>query len=198
VAVAPDQPTPPAELSLTVHQLTVTLLDVAPPVWRRLLVPSAVPLSALHGIVQIAMGWTGIHLHEWEIAGVTYGSPSEEDWGEELVDETTAFLGELAPADTSFVYRYDFGDGWEHLIEVDAVERYDARTPPVSCIGGARSCPPEDCGGPMGYEHLLDALADPADSEHEEMTLWVGDSLDPEAFDVSQVNAHLEAFWRND
>jgi hypothetical protein len=194
----PDLPSPAPPLSLTVHQLTVTLLDVSPPVWRRLLVPSAVPLSALHGIVQIALGWSGIHLHEWDLGGIIYGSPAEEDWGEGLVDETAAILGQLAPADTAMTYRYDFGDGWEHLIEVDAVEPYDARTPPVLCIAGARACPPEDCGGPSGYEHLLDALADPADSEHEEMKLIYGDLIDPEEFDRNQVNAHLEAFWRND
>jgi hypothetical protein len=30
------------------------------------------------------------------------------------------------------------------------------------------------------------------------MKLLYGDLIDPEAFDQHQVNAHLEAFWRND
>jgi hypothetical protein len=190
-------PLSPTSLSLTVHELTVTLLDVTPPVWRRLVVPSAVTLSALHRVVQIAMGWTDSHLHEWEVDGVTYAPPEEERWGEELADEAQAVLGDVAPLDTSLMYRYDFGDGWEHLVAVDAVDPYDARTPPLLCLAGARSCPPEDCGGPAGYEHLLDALADPADPEHEELTLLYGDSLDPEDFDRLQVNANLEAFWRS-
>ncbi|MBO0748502.1 MAG: plasmid pRiA4b ORF-3 family protein [Acidimicrobiaceae bacterium] len=187
----------PNPSSLTVHRLRVTLLDVSPPVWRTFVVPSALPLSTLHGIVQIVMGWTNSHLHEWEVGGVIYASPEEEDWGEEAADETQALLGEVAPDDGSLLYRYDFGDGWEHLVAVDAVEAYDARTPPLACTGGARACPPEDCGGPSGYEHLLDALADPADPEHDEMTLLYGDSIDPEAFDLTRVNAALEAFVRD-
>jgi hypothetical protein len=190
-------PTPsPTPGALSVHHLTVTLLDVTPPVWRRLVVPSAVALSTLHAIVQIAMGWEDAHLHEWEVGEVTYGSPEEERWGEDLADESQAILGEVAPLDASLTYRYDFGDGWEHLVTVEAVEPYDARTPPVVCVAGARACPPEDSGGPFGYEHLLDALADPADPEHEEMQRWVGDSLDPDRFDRVAVNAALEAFWR--
>jgi Plasmid pRiA4b ORF-3-like protein len=36
------------------------------------------------------------------------------------------------------------------------------------------ACPPEDCGGVWGYEHLREVLADPADEEHEEMLQWLG------------------------
>lgn len=187
----------PKPSSLTVHRLRVTLLDVTPPIWRTFVVPSALPLSTLHGIVQIVMGWTNSHLHEWEVGGVVYASPEEEDWGEEVSDETQVLLGEVAPEDSSLLYRYDFGDGWEHLVTVDAVEPYDARTPPLACTGGARAAPPEDCGGPVGYEHLLDALADPADPEHEELTLLYGDWIDPEAFDLTAVNTALEAFVRD-
>jgi hypothetical protein len=187
----------PTSTSLTVHTLLVNLLDVTPPVWRRLVVPSALPLSTIHRIVQIAMGWQNVHLHEWEVGEVTYGPPDEEDWGENLADEAATLLGDVAPVDTSLMYRYDFGDGWEHLVVVEAIDPYDARVAPLQCLGGARGCPPEDCGGPMGYEHLLDALADPADPEHEELTEIYGDSIDPEAFDRQRVNATLEMFWRS-
>jgi Plasmid pRiA4b ORF-3-like protein len=187
----------PTSESLTVHTLLVTLLDVTPPVWRRIVVPSALPLSTIHHIVQIAMGWGDLHLHEWEVGGVTYGPPDEENWGEQLADEAATLLGDVAPLDTSLMYRYDFGDGWEHLVVVEAVDRYDARVAPLLCLAGARSCPPEDCGGPTGYEHLLDALADPADAEHDELTEIYGDSLDPEEFDRQRVNSTLELFWRS-
>ncbi|MBO0731078.1 MAG: plasmid pRiA4b ORF-3 family protein [Acidimicrobiaceae bacterium] len=180
----------------TVHRLRVTLLDVTPPVWRELRVPSSAPLSVLHAILQVAFGWADSHLHEWEVGEVTYGMPDEESWGEEFEDESETTLGEVGEPDSSFLYRYDFGDGWEHLVEVLAVEPYDPSVPPIACLGGARAAPPDDSGGPFGYEHLLDALADPDDPEHDEMTAWVGDGFDPEHFDRAEVDQKLEALWR--
>jgi Plasmid pRiA4b ORF-3-like protein len=186
----------PRTLGLTVHELRVTLLDVSPPVWRQLRVPSALPLSTVHAVVQLAFGWEERHLHEWRIGDITYGLADEDSWGEELADESTAILGEVAPADSMLRYDYDFGDGWEHLVEVVSVTPYDANVAPVACLAGARACPPEDSGGPSGYEHLIDALRDPDDAEHEEMVELVGDAWNPEEFDVNQVNRQLEQFWR--
>lgn len=185
-----------AQTALTVHELTVTLLDVNPPVWRRLRVPSPATLSVLHAVVQVAMGWEDIHLHEWRVDGRSYGPPEEESWGDELGDESVATLADVAPADSAFSYFYDLGDGWEHLVEVEAVRPYDASVPPVACTAGDRACPPEDSGGPEGYEHLVDALSDPDDADHVEVLAWLGDRFDPEDLDLTVVNQRLEALWR--
>ena len=99
-------------LGLSVHVLRVTLLDVSPLVWRLLRVPSAVRLSALHAVLQVAMGWEDRHLHQWRVGDDVYASADEEDWGEDLVDEATAVLGEIAGVDSVFRYDYDLGDGW--------------------------------------------------------------------------------------
>jgi hypothetical protein len=189
-----DGPAP--TLSLTVHELRVTLLDVVPTVWRQIRVPSALPLSTVHAVIQIAFGWEDRHLHEWRVGEVTYGLSDEDSWGEDLADESSALLGELAPEDSVLHYDYDFGDGWEHLVEVSAVVPYDGNVAPVACLAGARACPPEDCGGPSGYEHLLDALRDPDDAEHDEVVEWLGDRFDPAAFDLQSVNHRLEQLWR--
>ena len=182
---------PPSQL--TVHNLRVTLLDVAPPVWRLVRVPSVVPLSALHSILQVAFGWDDLHLHEFRIDDVYFGPDPEED---DVEDESDVTLADIAPVDSSFRYDYDLGDGWEHLVEVLSVERYDATVPPVAVLDGARAAPPEDSGGPSGYEHLLDALANPDDLDHEDAVTAYGDTLDPEAFDRDLINRRLEAFWR--
>jgi hypothetical protein len=183
-------------LSFTVHDLRVTLLDVAPTVWRRLRVPSAISLSVLHAVLQIAFGWEDRHLHEWRVGDVTYGPANEEAWGDDLADESAALLGELAPADSVLHYDYDLGDRWEHLVEVLSVDAYDGGVVPVALLEGARAAPPEDCGGPGGYEHVIDALADPADEEHDAMVAWLGDSFDPRTLDIPAVNHRLEALWR--
>ena len=145
-------------------QVKVTLLEVSPPVWRRLLVPAAIRLDRLHGAIQIAMGWTNSHLHCFEAGGVGYG-PVIEDLDHR--DERKAQLDDLVaePGD-QLTYDYDFGDGWEHEIVVEAVLVAEAYRRYPRCLGGERRCPPEDCGGSWGYSHLLEVLADPARDEH--------------------------------
>ena len=34
-------------------------------VWRRLLVQDTCSLRGLHGVIQVAMGWEGIHLYQF-------------------------------------------------------------------------------------------------------------------------------------
>ena len=41
----------------TVHQLKVTLQGINPPIWRRIHLYSRTPLSGLHAVIQVAMGW---------------------------------------------------------------------------------------------------------------------------------------------
>jgi hypothetical protein len=158
-------------------------------------VPSAIDLALLHAVVQIAMGWEDRHLHEWRVGDRTFAADEEEDWGEETESETGVVLAEVAPNDTVIRYDYDLGDGWEHVLEVVSVEPYDGGTPPMAVLDGARACPPEDCGGPSGYEHLLDALADPDDAEHEELTEMFWDWFDPERFSPAEINDRLEPLW---
>lgn len=54
-------------------------------------------------------------------------------------------------------------------------------------MAGARACPPEDCGGPHGYERVLEVIANPADEEHASMLEWLGGAYDPAAFDPARV-----------
>lgn len=52
-----------------VFQLKVTLLGSRPPIWRRVLVPSDLTLLKLHDVLQVLMGWTDSHLHQFHAAG---------------------------------------------------------------------------------------------------------------------------------
>ena len=69
------------------------------------------------------------------------------------------------------VYEYDFGDGWSHEIVLEKVIGPIAGSVGIECLDGARACPPEDCGGPWGYQEFLEAIGDPIHPEHEEMIL---------------------------
>ena len=176
-------------------QLTVTLRDIEPAIWRRMVVPASLTLRELHAVIQTAMGWQDYHLHLFEVDGVLYGDIDEVQ-SHLLGDDETFTVGQVADLVSGFRYEYDFGDTWDHDIAIEqVVPSVGVRTPHL--VGGARACPPEDCGGPPGYEHLLEVLTDPSHDEHEELLQWVGGAFDPEAFDLAETNAYLELYDRH-
>lgn len=179
-----------------VFQLKVMLRRVRPPVWRRVLVGSTATLDELHQVVQAAFGWWNYHLYEFEIGRRRYGVPDPEwDLGPPPRPARRTLLHNVAKAGDTFVYTYDFGDGWEHEIAVEKVLPGSPDLDLPACIDGRRACPPEDCGGPSGYEELLHILRDPAHPEHEERVLWAeewgGGAFDPEAFDPADFATNL-------
>ena len=56
------------------------------------------------------------------------------------------------------------------------------------CVAGERACPPEDCGGPWGYDGFLEAIQDPGHEQHDSMLEWVGAGYVPEAFATEGVH----------
>jgi hypothetical protein len=105
-----------------VYQLKITLRDVHPPIWRRVLVTDTTTLDQLHWIVQAAMGWTNSHLHQFIIDDEHYSEKEFEldDWGHEVKNENRVRLAALSLVPKrKFTYEYDFGDGWEHEILVE-------------------------------------------------------------------------------
>jgi len=173
-------------------RLNLTLVDVEPPVWREVVVPGAWHLGKLHEVIQVAMGWGDAHLHEFAAGELRWGQP-DLGWGDtaEVRREVTARLHEvLAGVGAVLSYTYDFGDDWRH--ELTALELL----PPAvtaTCLAGEGACPPEDCGGPWGYQDLLAVLADPAHPEHADRLEWTGGTIDPTRFDVASVASMLGA-----
>ena len=175
---------------VSVYQLKVTLKKSKPPIWRRVQVESNIDLCRLHQIVQVAMGWTDSHLHQFNIYGELYGTPDPDF---EVTNEKTIKLDQVvSEAGEKFVYEYDFGDSWEHVILVEKILRPEAGVHYPICLKGKRACPPEDCGGVWGYDDVLKAIQDPDHPEHEEMLEWLGGSVNPEEFDVNVVNERLK------
>lgn len=172
-----------------IYRLKVTLTGIRPPVWRRLLVPADMTLAKLHRVLQDAMGWTNSHLHCFEVDGRSIGMVGVEEDHPELEDERRVRLVSVLPnKGAKLVYRYDYGDDWEHVVVVEDVSAPDRRLAYPLCIAGARACPPEDCGGAGGYEDLLRALANPEDDRHDEMLTWVGGYFESDSFDANSVN----------
>ena len=177
---------------MTAVQLKVTLVGIEPPIWRRVLVDGSVSLADLHEILQIAVGWEQIHSHAFEIGGKRYVDIEEDDPEADEFDEQDAVIERVFAAAREGRYEYDFGDDWQHHVLVE-----DTFTVPVElalavCLGGERSCPPEDCGGSYGYANLLEAISDPGHEEFDEYIEWVGKDFDPEEFSLATTNAILQ------
>lgn len=187
-----------APAARSVHALKVTLKGVEPWIWRRLTVPSDYSLADLHDVLQLAMGWTNSHLHQFLAGGFRYCPPDPEDELAEDVptdDSASIRLYEvLRIPGARLVYEYDFGDSWEHDLEVETIRPAAKGEATPSCAAGERACPPEDCGGYSGYEDFLRAIQDPINPEHEEMLSWCGGSFDAEAFDRRRVNQLLDTY----
>ena len=179
-------------------QFLVVLLNTDPLVWRRILVPDSYSFWDLHVAIQDAMGWQDCHLHEFRIIHPQSGKlermgipdpdfpderPCLADWDVRVSDYFNWDTASEAPTAS---YLYDFGDGWQHLVTLEAVGSAGSGRLP-RCVGGARACPPEDCGGVHGYEEFLRAIADPRHPEHAAMLEWSGNAYDPDAFDPTRV-----------
>jgi Plasmid pRiA4b ORF-3-like protein len=184
------------ELTSAIYRLKITLQGARPPIWRRLEVPDCT-LADLHEDIQAAMGWYNCHLHSFRVGNREYSIPPPPGMGLdlEMEDSSGITLGQIVAAGVKkFRYEYDFGDSWEHAIQIEkTVEREEGVRYP-RCVAGKRACPPEDCGGVWGYADFLEALADPKHERHDELLEWVGGEFDPEAFDLEGVNQRMRSW----
>ena len=167
----------------SVYQLKIVLRDVSePPVWRRVLVPASTRLAKLGSIIEVAMGWDGWHQHMFSDGSREY-------------PESAVLRGLLSKPGDRLGYTYDFGDSWEHDLELEDIIQNDRGATLPACLDDSGACPPEDCGGPPGYALLKEILADPGQAGHEEKLDWLGlesgDDFDPAAFSVEAVNSRL-------
>ena len=138
----------------SILQLKVRLLDVNPMIWRRVLVPAAMTLKELHGVFQVVLGWRSLHLYRFRIHAVHYGS---WELGAEGPDRTLCSFN-FRRGD-KFVYEYDMADYWKHEVRIEAWLEPQPRKRYPACIGGKGDCPPEECGGPAGYDECrIEAL----------------------------------------
>lgn len=193
-----------------VYQFKITLLGTDPPIWRRIQVHDCT-FDGLNVHIQDAMGWMGEHLFAFNIAGMRYTQHegwasdsddwdfSEEEFAENEPDaqeqSEDAQLSEVLPDDGErfcFEYEYDFGDSWKHEIAFEGILSAEpGRVYPV-CLEGQLACPPEDIGGVWGYYDMLATIADPKNKRNKEITEWLGDPFDPEAFDPAETSKIMQ------
>lgn len=188
-----------------VYQIKCKLLYTKPAIFRTLLVDSNVSFYELHHILQIAMGWFNYHLFNFRYHDYYLELPNEEDEMYkdfsrfQKVDPRTITLKEFFISPKSkIIYTYDFGDSWEHEIELQKVIEPDASMQLPLCIKGKYACPPEDCGSIPGYYQLIEIMKKPKHREYKEYVDWLGgEPYDMTAFDINFVNEELQYLKKN-
>jgi len=166
------------------------------------LISSTSSLEDLHHAIQISMGWTNSHLHQFMANKRRYGLVDPEfgmDWDDDLLDESGFKVKDvLAEEGDSLLYEYDFGDGWLHQVKLEKITPFKRGLALPQCIKGKRACPPEDVGGVPGYMDFIEVWQDARHPEHDEVLEWVGDYyLGPEVFDLEETNEVLRDFFNN-
>jgi len=181
-----------------------------PPVWRRLDVASDLGLVDLHEVLQAVFGWEDRHLHRF-----TTG-PDQDPRGVFVgTAELATALDDVDPAPTWDVrldellaepgdrlhYRYDYGDDWHVVLEVEDATGDAVPVGRVDLLEGAGAAPPEDCGG-IGGHRMLVAATDPDHPDHararrDVAQLW-GAEVTPERlglvpFDPDEIAGRLAA-----
>jgi hypothetical protein len=177
--------------------IKLSLREIKPQVWRRIEVASTITLADLHQVIQTALGWTNSHLHEFDLGDVRYGMTRVDgfdDGLDDMQDEAGVRLDTVCQPGDRFIYNYDFGDGWEHVVVIEKAVAIEPGTRYPRCTAGRNACPPEDCGGPWGYADMLKTLAGKRNAERAELIEWLGGEFDPRDFDLAQANRMMSDY----
>ncbi|MBC7282134.1 plasmid pRiA4b ORF-3 family protein [Hoeflea sp.] len=188
--------------SINAVQIHVSLDEIAPQVWRRLVVPAQWDLGQLHLVLQAAFNWWNYHLFEFRIGGLRYGDVellTEDAFDDDprVFDIYDVRLCDFAQGST-FTYVYDFGDNWHHTVVVEEFLVLDTAPKQATCVDGARARPPEDVGGVPGYERFLEIISDRDDPEYVETFQWCGGYFDPAWFDLALADKDTRSALRAD
>ncbi len=175
--------------------------EIQPVIWRRLVVDGRVSLAKLHHFMQAAFGWTDAHFHSFTINKIRYMEPDPEENMDDIEtrDERNGYLNRLLGEGDTFVYLYDFGDGWSHIITVEEIEMVEEDPHGDAYVAaGERACPPEDVGGSTGYHEFLETiLGNPHSEDAKRLLTWAGGEFNPEMFDRLAANAAIQRMLWN-
>lgn len=128
-------------------------------IWRRVQIPASMTLRELHGVIQVVMGWEGIHLFQFMLRARRFGSL------ELAARSPDAPLSELRlPLGTRFRYEYDLNGLWVHEGRLESRHQADPGSSYPICLDGDGPCPPEDCGGVNGFQARREAWTAPETS----------------------------------
>ena len=181
----------------TIYQLKIGLNGARPPIWRRFLIDSTTSLPRFHKAMQIIMGWSDTHSHQFIVNNVCYGVPLRDYDFMGVLDENKYRLNQILKEEKeTLFYEYDFGDSWTHEVTLEKTLPFELNAALPLCIKAKGLCPPEDINGTWGYYNALEALQDNNLSRHKEFKDWIVDHYDTSTYNIETVNALLTKYCR--
>lgn len=171
------------------YQLKITIDGITPPIYRTILVPETLTLNKLHHIIQIIFGWENSHIYCFWHSDIPTTDPVLWGGGTTMWDKKVIISDVLFQVGDKLPYEYDLGDSWKLTIVLERIETIASKT--LKCIDGARSAPPDDCGGVHGYQNMIHLLCHPEIDGYFELLEWLGDHYDSEQFDLKLANKNL-------
>lgn len=175
-------------------EIQISLPETRPMVFRRVLVHDVISLLELHVLIQMVMGWMDYPSFQFQIAGAKFPSidgieAKDMEW---VFDELQGILLRDVLGDVKeFSYTYDFGDCWRHQIQILRELKSEPYMNYPACIGGENACPPEDCGGPPGFEQLKEDLESQDLEIRQDALASVGGYYNVTSFDPNFINRLL-------
>lgn len=189
------------------YEIKVSIRDTHPPVWRRLQIPEGITFHELNAIIQLAFDWCGYHAYDFEVGatlheeGIFIELPElDNGWfSHEIRNSKKERIDKYFKEYKKMKYTYDFGDNWIHDITIEKTVETDIKLKSPICIKAKMADLPEDCGGPWGYEELLEILQDPKHERFEEMRDWVDHGFftwheDRTYVNIEEINMRIEDY----
>jgi hypothetical protein len=167
-----------------VYQIKIKLANIAPTIWRSILIPTSSTLFDLHQAIQSAMHWKNKHHYMFEYDGAQYDGEAGQSI---LLTEL-----KLSPQNR-LTYLYDLDNHWEHHLLIEEILPAKANQTYPLCIAGARAAPPEGIDGVCGYESMLETLDDADGEAYEDLLEQIGEDFDPDIFDIKAANRRLSS-----
>ena len=166
--------------------ISITFSD--PLIWRRIQVPGTFTLAQLHDTIQLSMGWSDSHVHQFLVGKISYeptiksNTPRESKRFDEhkyklyTLEEGMRFM---------FSYIYDAGEGWEHEIHLEEVIPPTRQLKHPILLSGEMACPPETVGDIHQYQQLINTLESPGSKSKNSLYELTGRlNFDPNYFDL--------------
>lgn len=181
----------------SIYKIKISLIRSKPLIWRTVLIEDNTTMYDLHKIIQTSMGWTNSHLHQFTTNDEKSYTKFYADLADDFAENDLLYYEGMVVSDfmktpgDNLLYEYDWGDGWNHLLLLEAIEVPKPYIRYPVCIDGRRNCPPEDVGGLGGFYNFLRIIKNPSHPEYRSYLRWVGGYYDADELDLFNVNRIL-------
>lgn len=173
----------------------VIIAGIRPEIWRDIQMSNNMTLDHLHCAIQGAFGWKNSHLHQFIISANEVYTGFGEDGQDDLIkiDSRKITVGSILERNLKrgIAYEYDFGDSWRHIIFFKGGIPLPQPLKMPKCISGERCGPPEDCGGPRGFQEFVEIMSNPRHKEYKSMKQWYGGTFDQDKFSLPTANKRI-------